>query len=208
MDRSPPAAATRSPILRPSTVTDTTKTASLDGRKRYRRRPARCGQCVDADKPDVKGRAAGDSDTMIEPTMDVDNVARAIVYMAGCRSTRRPIHDRDGHQDAVRGTRLVRKKNAVEDRVFSIRPLRSASCKPSCRRLEFALPQRGSSLGCVSLRIIFLHQHRHARRSRLARRALSMSSTGMASSAKTVPVVGDFGKAAPIKIRSVTAPPS
>ncbi|MEC7202513.1 MAG: SDR family oxidoreductase [Pseudomonadota bacterium] len=65
-------------------VTGLTKTASLDGRKH----DIAVGQLDvgNASTPMTdrmsKGVPQANGDTMIEPTMDVDNVARAIVYMA------------------------------------------------------------------------------------------------------------------------------
>ena len=67
-------------------VTGLTKAASLDGRK-Y---DIAVGQidignaATDMTARMARGVPQASGTTMIEPTMDVDNVARAVVYMAGC----------------------------------------------------------------------------------------------------------------------------
>ena len=65
-------------------ITGLTKSTSLDGRK-YN---IACGQVdignaeTDMTKRMKEGVPQADGSTMVEPTMDVDNVSRAILYMA------------------------------------------------------------------------------------------------------------------------------
>ena len=135
------------------------KTASLDGRKH----DIAVGQLDvgNASTPMTdrmsKGVPQANGDTMIEPTMDVDNVARAIVYMASL-----PL-DANVQLATVMATkmpyvwtRLVRqKKNAVE-RPFSYSTILAAlAVSRAVDGLNLRFRNCGGGLGCVSLQIIF-----------------------------------------------------
>jgi NAD(P)-dependent dehydrogenase (short-subunit alcohol dehydrogenase family) len=82
-------------------ITGLTRSTSLDGRK-Y---DIACGQIDigNADTEMTAGMAGGvpqaDGSIEVEPRMDVQHVARAVVYMAS-------LPDRDGDQDALHRTRL------------------------------------------------------------------------------------------------------
>ena len=85
-------------------VTGLTKSAALDGRK-Y---DIACGQidignaATDMTRRMKDGVPQADGTTAVEPTMDVEHVARAVVYMAEPPAGReRPVHDPHGHQDAL-----------------------------------------------------------------------------------------------------------
>ena len=90
-------------------VTGLTKSTSLDGRK-Y---DISCGQIdvgnalTEMTQRMTRGVPQPNGEIMIEPTMDVENVARSVVLMrhrdAGGQH---PVPDRDGDQDAVCRARL------------------------------------------------------------------------------------------------------
>ena len=93
-------------------ITGLTKSTSLDGRK-Y---DISCGQIdvgnalTEMTQRMQRGVQQANGTVIEEPTMDVANVARAIVFMSH-RDARgqRPVPDRDGDQDAVCRPRLVPK---------------------------------------------------------------------------------------------------
>jgi NAD(P)-dependent dehydrogenase (short-subunit alcohol dehydrogenase family) len=86
-------------------ITGLTRSTALDGRK-YE---IACGQ-IDIGNADTEmtarmrdGVPQADGSLVAEPTMDVGQVARAVVYMGQPAPRRqRPVPDRDGHQDALR----------------------------------------------------------------------------------------------------------
>ena len=92
-------------------VTGLTKSTSLDGRK-Y---DISCGQIdvgnalTEMTQRMTRGVPQANGEVMIEPTMDVENVARSVVLMRDRDAGgQRPVPDRDGDQDAVRRPRLAR----------------------------------------------------------------------------------------------------
>ncbi len=91
-------------------VTGLTKSTSLDGRK-Y---DISCGQIdvgnalTEMTQRMTRGVPQPNGEIMIEPTMDVENVARAVVFMATVTPEANvQIHHRDGDQDAVCRPRLM-----------------------------------------------------------------------------------------------------
>ena len=85
-------------------ITGLTKSTSLDGRT-Y---DIACGQidignaATEMTAQDGEGRAAGQRQDRAEPLMDVEHVARAVVYMAEPAARRqRAVHDGHGDEDAV-----------------------------------------------------------------------------------------------------------
>ena len=91
-------------------ITGLTKQLSLEGR-RY---DIACGQ-IDIGNATTEMTAAmsrgvpqADGSLQPEPVMDVRHVAEAVLYMAGLPlDGERPVHDRDGHEDAVCRTGLA-----------------------------------------------------------------------------------------------------
>ena len=91
-------------------ITGLTKSTALDGRA-Y---DIACGQidignaATELTAPmGTTGVPQADGTVAIEPTIDVDHVAEAVVYMAGLPLSRqRAVHDGDGDEDALRRPRL------------------------------------------------------------------------------------------------------
>ena len=92
-------------------ITGLTSSTSLDGRA-Y---DIACGQidignaATEMTEPmRTTGVLQADGTTAREPTIDVDDVARAVVYMATLAARReRPVHDGDGDEDALHRPRLI-----------------------------------------------------------------------------------------------------
>ena len=85
-------------------ITGLTKSTSLDGRK-Y---DIACGQIdvgnalTEMTQRMTRGVPQANGDVIVEPTMDVQNVARSVVFMATVTPRgQRPVPDGDGDQDAV-----------------------------------------------------------------------------------------------------------
>ena len=107
-------------------ITGLTRSTSLDGRK-YN---IACGQIDIGNAASGmaanmnKGMPQANGTTAPEPTMDVEDVARSVVFMASLPlGVKRAVHDRDGNQDALH-------RQGLNFRLV----LAQKSCEPSFRR--------------------------------------------------------------------------